>query len=476
MKSIYLRIFMFVMCIILVSFFIFTIVFVPLSYNFARKDKMDALSVTSSVIAYTTSAKLAEVTLDSWDLRMMISTIARSSNSQVSICGQDGVVVSCSDEDMVCEHMGKSLSEDIIAEVEEHGQYEGMTNLNGFYNTKRYVSVTAVDGPYNNTRAGYIVVSIDAEAMTEIWKPMFFIFTVTGLSVIVIAFSASYFLTGKEVAPMREMAEAAKKFADGDFSVRVQEARRKDEIGELAAAFNAMASSLEKSEMQRREFIANVSHELKTPMTTISGFADGILDGTIPPERQKRYLEIITNETKRLSRLVKKMLDISRIQAMDTKRLTKSQFNVTELAAKALISLEGHINEKKLSVETRFPEEPVVVVADEDAIMQVVYNLIDNAVKFARQEGTLSIAIWKKENKAYISVKDQGAVIAPEELPLVFDRFYKTDSSRSEDVSGVGLGLYIVKAIIKNHGEDIFARSENGETEFVFTLPLKQGK
>ena len=127
-------------------------------------------------------------------------------------------------------------------------------------------------------------------------------------------------------------------------------------------------------------------------------------------------------------------------------------------------------------METRFPEEPVVVVADEDAIMQVVYNLIDNAVKFARQEGTLSIAIWKKENKAYISVKDQGAVIAPEELPLVFDRFYKTDSSRSEDVSGVGLGLYIVKAIIKNHGEDIFARSENGETEFVFTLPLKQGK
>ena len=242
---------------------------------------------------------------------------------------------------------------------------------------------------------------------------------------------------------------------------------------ELALAFNNMASSLQKSEYRRQEFVANVSHELKTPMTTISGYVDGMLDKTIPEEKWPHYLQIVSDETKRLSRLVRSMLDISQLQSQggipDEKKI---QFDLEDACSQVLLTFEKKIDDKKINVEVDMPEHPVFTFANEDYITQVIYNLIDNAVKFCPSGGTLGLKIKEGAAKAYISVSNDGDTIPPEELPLVFDRFHKLDKSRSKNRDGWGLGLYIVKTIVCSHGENISVTSRDGKTEFTFTMPL----
>ena len=233
-----------------------------------------------------------------------------------------------------------------------------------------------------------------------------------------------------------------------------------------------MASSLAQVEAQRTEFIANVSHELKTPMTTIAGFAEGILDGTIPPERERESLEIIVSETRRLSRLVRRMLDLSRLKALTENVTAQEQFDLTDVLSRVVINLEGKITQRNLDVDVQLPEEPLMVWGDPDAVTQICYNLLDNAAKFAASGSTLTISTAKKEGKVYTTIQNLGATIPPEELPLLFDRFHKTDASRSEDRDGVGLGLYIVKSLIGNLKEQITATSEDGVTQFHFTLTL----
>ena len=208
-------------------------------------------------------------------------------------------------------------------------------------------------------------------------------------------------------------------------------------------------------------------------MTTISGYVDGILDGTIPPERSRYYLQIVSDETKRLSRLVRSMLDISRLQDQsgipDSKKV---HFDMEEIVGQVLITFEKKITDKHLDVDVEMPEHPVFTFASQDMVTQVVYNLIDNAVKFCPDSGTLGLKIKIGGNKIYISVSNEGETIPPEELPLVFDRFHKTDKSRSQNRDGWGLGLYIVKTIVCSHGENISVSSRDGKTEFTFTMPL----
>jgi signal transduction histidine kinase len=207
-------------------------------------------------------------------------------------------------------------------------------------------------------------------------------------------------------------------------------------------------------------------------MTTIGGYIDGMLDGTIPENRREHYMRIVSDETKRLSRLVRSMLDISRLQDQQVPEEQKLHFDLEEAVGQVLITFEQKIYGKDLNVDVDFPAHPVYTIANQDAITQVVYNLIDNAVKFCPQGGTLGIKIAEGTTKAYISVSNDGATIPPEELPLVFDRFHKLDKSRSQNREGWGLGLYIVKTIVTSHGENISVTSKNGRTEFTFTMPL----
>ena len=233
-----------------------------------------------------------------------------------------------------------------------------------------------------------------------------------------------------------------------------------------------MTEELQKSDQNRRELIANISHELRTPMTTIAGFADGILDGTIPKEQEERYLQKIADETHRLSRLVRNMLDMSQAERKATDKSRRTKFDLSELTLKTLLSFESRASEKDLDVDPQLPEDPIMVFADADSITQVIYNLTDNAIKFAEKGSTISIRVYKKNGKAFVAVKNRGETIPPDDLPYIFDRFHKSDRSRSMDKDGVGLGLYLVKTILNSHDEDIAVSSRDGITVFAFTLPL----
>ena len=324
------------------------------------------------------------------------------------------------------------------------------------------------------TASGIVIVSTPTATTNQILTRISNIFLTAAVFVILISVLAVSVFTRRESRPLRDMAKAANAFGHGNLEARVKvEEGYSEEVEELALAFNNMASSLQKSEYQRQEFVANVSHELKTPMTTIAGYVDGILDGTIPESRREHCLRIVSEETKRLSRLVRSMLDISQLQKeQGIPEEKKMHFDLEECAGQVLITFEQKINDKKLNVDVDMPEHPVYTIANRDSITQVIYNLLDNAVKFCPQEGTLGLTIREGGGKAYISISNDGETIPPEELPLVFDRFHKLDKSRSQNRDGWGLGLYIVKTIVCSHGENISVTSRDGKTEFTFTMPL----
>ena len=305
------------------------------------------------------------------------------------------------------------------------------------------------------------------------WRGFIGMFFMTAVTVLLLAFVVSAWLSLRQSRPISEMAEATRRFADGNFDIRMRGYDDPLEIAELAASFNNMADSLQETERQRREFIANVSHELKTPMTTIAGYTDGILDGTIPPEEERQYLRIISDESRRLSRLVRRMLDISRLQSRE---LRKSPFDVCESMRRVLISMEKKITDRGLDVDANIPDRSVTVLGDNDLITQVIYNLLENATKFARAGSTLYLGLAVANGKAIVSVRNEGDAIPADEIPLLFERFHKSDKSRSEDKDGVGLGLYVVRTILDQHKEHIAVTSEDGVTTFSFTVSLAGGQ
>ncbi len=291
--------------------------------------------------------------------------------------------------------------------------------------------------------------------------------------VMLAAVVALYLITERVINPLKNMTKATKKFAKGDFSTRVTVCGH-DEIAELGEAFNNMAESLDNFEKMRNSFLANVSHDLRTPMTTIAGFIDGITSGAIPQEKHEYYLGVISAEVHRLSRLVADLLDISRLESGERK-FNFVNFDVAEMARIILISFEQKISDKNLDVIFETEEDSMFAVADKDAIHQVVYNLMHNAIKFSKVGGKLAVHISKTPNKKVrISIYDEGQGIPKEELPFIFDRFYKTDKSRGLDKTGVGLGLYICKTIVDAHGEQIKADSPN-ENGAEFWFSLKEG-
>lgn len=319
---------------------------------------------------------------------------------------------------------------------------------------------------------GVLLVCADSGDWRDLRDSTVQVIVAASLWVMLAALIASYFITERIITPLKEMSRAAKSFAAGKFDVRVP-VHGNDEVADLARAMNHMAQSLEALDNMRTSFMANVSHDLRTPMTTISGFIDGILDGVIPADQQTYYLGIVSEEVKRLSRLVSALLDLSRIQAGDRK-FVSAPFDICEVSRLILISFEQKIDQKHLEVEFDCEQENMYVFADRDAMYQIVYNLVDNAVKFSKERGVLRISIdtVKKEQKIRIRVYNQGQGIAKEDLPYVFERFYKSDKSRGLDKKGVGLGLYIAKTIVEAHRESIGVDSVAGEwCEFTFTLP-----
>ncbi len=289
------------------------------------------------------------------------------------------------------------------------------------------------------------------------------------------ALIVSFIITRQITKPVKKMGIATKKIASGNFSVQIP-VTSNDEIGALAKSFNSMTESLCELENMRQSFLSDISHELRTPMTIIGGFVEGILDGTIPKEQQKKYLGIVLEETKRLSRLVKDLLDATRLE-QGTIKINKVDFDVNRLMTESVISYEQQLSEKNISVNLSLEGKECFAFADKDAIKRVVINLIDNAIKFTPDSGKIIVKTYRKDGKVYASVENTGEGISKEDLKHIWERFYKSDKSRSVDKKGVGLGLHIVKTIITQHNGEVFAESEEGKyARFTFAIENGENK
>jgi len=473
MNSIYFKNFLISAVLVIFCFLIVGTAFVVLGRGFLISDKRETMSANArelALVAQTLSQE--EDALSSWELRMYLTSVAHITGNHIFLTDAEGTVISCSDREMICAHMGRQIGSQSLILLRTNGELNTLTDLGGFYEDTHYVIAEPITLMGSGELVGYVFVGYNSGAIMDAWHTFLLVFAATSAAVLLVAVLMAYVASRRQAKPIKQMVSAAHSFARGDFSARIEDDGREDEIGDLTRSFNTMAEALEQAERRRQEFISNVSHELKTPMTAISGFADGILDGTIPPESQKQYLTTISSETKRLARLVRRMLDVAQIQASTPAALHKTVFDVSELLLRTLLNFEQKVNGKGLDVDVQVPEERMMVRADEDAINQVIYNLLDNAIKFAEAGTAIGISLWKQGGKAYVAVRNHGETIPENELALIFDRFHKTDRSRSQDREGVGLGLYIVRSIINNHDQDIFVTSKDGVTEFVFTLDM----
>ena len=442
--------------------------------SYLNEEALDGLENDGTAIAELASAYYTEGSLSRRDFLVNLSLASQVSDSDAVIFDGSGRLILCSDAPFGCSHQGWIISADYLKEVFSQGLGRDTGIFSGLYSDVRYVVSVPIPDARTKNNIGMVMVSRSMASTNAILDKMQDIFLFVSLLTVVMAVVIMSIYARRHSRPLREMAKTASAFGHGDLNARVPiDHSHSIEVEELTLAFNNMADSLQKSEYQRQEFVANVSHELKTPMTTIGGYIDGILDGTIPKEKHRHYLQIVSDEIKRLSRLVRSMLDISRLQDQGgVSEEKKTRFELSETVGQVLITFEQKILAKDLNVVVEFPENPVYVFACQDYIVQVVYNLIDNAVKFCPERASLWLKITEGDGKAYVSVANEGETIPPEELPLVFDRFHKMDKSRSQNRDGWGLGLYIVKTIICSHGEDISVSSGNDRTEFTFTLPL----
>ena len=472
MRSTFSRTFFSAAMVLLLAMLLIGTAFQTLVRHYLTDQATESLKKDGNAISALASAYYTDGSLTHQDFLVNLNFVSQVSQADAVICDSSGRLVLCSRAPFGCGHQGMLVSQDFLSEVFTTGCVTTSGIIQGLYEEERFVVAVPITDMFSRG-VGIVIVSTPMEQVTQILQKISDTYLFVSVMVILLAVGIMSLLARSQSKPLRDMAKAAHAFGHGNLDARVQvDPKSSDEMQDLALAFNNMASSLQKSEYQRQEFVANVSHELKTPMTTISGFVDGMLDGTIPPEKHSHYMHMVSDETKRLSRLVRSMLDISRLQDQDIPQEKKSRFELQELAGQVLITFEQKIESKRLNVDVDFPGHPTYTRAVPDYITQVIYNLLDNAVKFCPQGGTLGLKIYSGGNKLYVSVSNTGETIPQEELSLIFDRFHKLDKSRTQNRDGWGLGLYIVKTIVCRHGEDISVTSQNGVTAFTFTLPL----
>ena len=364
----------------------------------------------------------------------------------------------------------------------DNGKPAAVSEQGGFYynlftNVSDISTITYVRAYINNAgeRQGVILIHRDMRAANTSIRQVYLDVMLIGLLAVLLAVLAVYYLTTYITRPIIDMNKIVRQYSKGSFELRLED-EGTDEVAQLAKSFNVMAGELNALEQTRRSLVANVSHELRSPLSSIRGFLEAIQDGTIPPEKRSEYLELVITETKRMTAMVNDLLDLARMESGES-TLNLSQFNINELAMRTLLTFEARINSKNLEVVLELAEAHCFVEADADQIAQVLRNLIDNAIKFSPDGGKLVMKTELIGRKAVqVSVQDFGCGIAVEDIPHVFQRFFKAERAHTPTPqSGTGLGLSIVRVIIDRHGQDIWVKSVLGEgTMFTFTLKHTQ--
>ena len=481
----FLKYFVILAVIIVIGFIITVITLMAFVYNFSKQETLAGLSKNSIAISSFTSDILgSDLALHNPEATALLfynnlKLTADASESMVFMCDAAGDIIACDDtlkkpfetvRHAVCdEHKTVHIPKAYIVKAEAIG-YADYTTLGGVFNEthavaispitveKEVVGFTICTSPVSDQLAGYFI-----KLLTS--------FLSAAVIALVILTLALFFLADKMTKPIRDLANAARSYSIGDFSHKVPVPTEQNEMTELILEFNLMAESLEALENSRRSFVSSVSHEFKTPMTTIGGFINGILDGTIPPEKQNYYLEIVSSEVKRLSKMVNAMLNISRIET-GSLNLKLEHFDISKKLLNTFLTFEQLITDKNITIEGLEDLEELTVLGDQSMLDQVVYNLIDNAVKFTNDNGKISLSTKTDSKFSYFTITNTGKGIPPTHIKNVFDRFYKVDESRSTDTKSTGLGLHLVKSIADLHGGKVTVKSKPDEfTEFTVKLP-----
>lgn len=492
-SNIYKRYFILFASIFLVALLALGTSLILLVNTFSINEKTELLKENTSKLASDISSSLiindmnSSYSTQKVAICNSLATVSSCISSDVFVCDVEGNVILCKEQtgtkpyyaaSMVCpEHASFRVDDGLLMRVYENGTAYTKSVING---KNSYVVGTAIVAPKYTQGAkegandiiGIVFATVE-EGTTALVMSLIRTFIIVAVIVLTAGFLLIWLVTKRMVTPLQQMSAAAKRFAVGDFSYRVK-INSNDELADLGIAFNDMADALDKLESSRRSFVANVSHELKTPMTSIAGFIDGILDGTIPAEKHEYYLKIVSDEVRRLSRLVVAMLNMSKMESGDFEMKPKN-YNISDQIIHILLTFEQKIEKKNIEILGLDDLKPHRVRADTDMIYQVIYNLFDNAVKFTNTGGYIKINVRDVNDKTEVSIKNSGEGINPSELTKIFERFYKVDKSRSLDAKGAGLGLYIVKMMVEMHGGRIYAKSDSeSEAEFVFTLPKAQ--
>ena len=448
-----------------------------LSMSYFVSERKSALSSVVQVAAKQVSLlqqgeELPQLSDEDRDrVQRAIGIVSETSDSSLLLADPQGNVVLAAGFDQA---LGAQIPRNVLDQMVggQKAMFDSGT-LGGVYDKGQYTAGCVLTDAAGQVR-GYAFASSNTSALNGYVADMFSTFILSAGLMLLISSLLSVVFTTRLTLPLRRIAEAARKFGAGDFSTRVP-VEGEDEVAQLAVTFNNMAANLEAIDSSRSNFMGNIAHELRTPMTSVKGFVDGMLDGTIPPELYNHYLGVVSQEVGRLTRLIQNMLDISKLEAGEYQVNARS-YDVWESITGAALAAEQRIESGKIQIQGLVPER-TMVYADPDLVHQVVYNLLDNAIKFTPEEGVIRFGVTRSGGQVTVSIWNTGPGIAPEALPFVFDRFFKEDRSRGLNTRGSGLGLHICKVLVNLSGGKIWVESQEGEwCRFSFTLPAEGAK
>ena len=402
-----------------------------------------------------------QVSDGSYEFVNELTNIAYTTNTIIWITDENGKLIT-STQDYVSTTQVNNISDYF------KDQYYAVGDLNRIFSSD-YVSA-ASPVVYNYAVYGYVMVHYPVSLVESETVSIMNLIYIVALGLVVLSFIILIIFTICVYFPIKKINKASREYAKGNFDYNGLKIKSKDELGDLASNINYMAEEIKNIDDKQRKFISNCSHDFRSPLTSIKGYLEAMLDGTIPPEMYVKYLNIVLTEAERLNKLTSSLLTINTWNSIES-GLDLTDFDMVQILRDTIASFEGQCQKKKITMDVTFGAKTYMVNADQIKIQQVIYNLIDNAIKFSNQNSTIYISVLDKNETVFVSIKDTGIGIPKKDLNKIWDRFYKSDQSRGKDKQGSGLGLSIVKEIITSHNENINVTSTEGVgTEFTFSL------
>ena len=433
----------------------------PLVYDFVTDIQGDETYKTAYSISQRYGKYHYDIENGSYNYMEELTSIAFSTNTIIWITDDDGTMLYSSED------YYRTKRVDNLADYFKHDSYSYGTFNNLFAQPYTSSAAPIVNG-YNTY--GYVIVSKSSSYINENAVVIMNYIYIIAIAILFLSLIPLAILICSTMLPLKKIRIATKEYAKGNFDYDGLKIKSQNEIGELATSINLMANEIKNIDDKQKKFISNCSHDFRSPLTSIKGYLEAMIDGTIPPELYDKYLNIVLSEAERLNSLTSSLLTLNTWNSSGL-ILDISDFDIVNTVRQTIMSFEGQCSKKKITMDVTYGEKAYIVSADQIKIQQVLYNLIDNAIKFSHTNSTIYISVLDKNEKIFISVKDTGIGIPKQSIPKIWDRFYKSDLSRGKDKTGSGLGLSIVKEVISNHNENVTVVSTEGAgTEFVFSL------